>query len=239
MTDVPPASAGSDIAAASIPAPPDALLERCVELERQLLQLHSQIRSLQASKEREIDYKSLRPSARQPVAEWSGSKRRASIATSAAASSLPFDFKLRRQLTGHTGRVNKCSWGADPRTLASVCSDGHIFVWDAFKGLKKASVMPLSRHVLALALDPVADKLVAAGGLDNAVSLYRTTDPPSDRTSPTVASFPHDAIVFDCSFADASRRVAVACANGEALLWDISTQANVGRFAGHTADATG
>lgn len=229
---VPTAPCSSDSSA------PDAITARCTELERQLLQLNSQIRALQASKEREIDYTSLRPSVRLPVAEWSGSKRRGSIASSAAASQ-PFDLRLRRQLSGHTGRVFKCSWGADARTLASVCSDGHIFVWDAFKSLKKASVVPQSRYVLALALDPVADKLVAAGGLDNRVAVYRTTDPPSGQMSPPIAAFAHDGIVFDCLFADSSRRVATACSTGEAALWDVATHANVGRFVGHTADATG
>jgi guanine nucleotide-binding protein G(I)/G(S)/G(T) subunit beta-1 len=78
----------------------------------------------------------------------------------------------RRVLKGHFGKIYAVAWGPDSRRLVSASQDGKLIIWNAFTTFKESVIVLRSSWVMTCAYSPNG-QMVAAGGLDNTVSVYK------------------------------------------------------------------
>jgi len=84
-------------------------------------------------------------------------------------------LKPRRVLRGHFGKVYAISWSSDSHRLCSAAQDGKLMLWNCPAGVK-IFVIPLrSTWVMSCGYSPNG-AMVASGGLDNAITVYKLPD---------------------------------------------------------------
>lgn len=183
--------------------------ERLAAVRGQLERLKATIAAGAAAKEADVD--------------WARDGRDAAV---------QFSFNVRRSLKGHFGKVYCLDWGGDNTTLMSASQDGKLILWNAFTENKLDAVSLKSAWVMACAFEKDDGRFVAAGGLDNACSVYDLRNP----GAPTAELVGHDGYLADCSFLE--RKYMLTCSgDATAALWDLERGGVMqARFVDHAAD---
>ncbi|XP_045777498.1 guanine nucleotide-binding protein subunit beta-5 [Maniola jurtina] len=142
-------------------------------------------------------------------------------------------LKMRRVLKGHQAKVLCCDWSPDKRHIVSSSQDGKVLVWDAFAATKEQSIATPSTWVLACAYAP-SGALVAAGGLDNKVTVFALGDDEAAARKRTVGT--HAGYVAAVLFPNTDRQVLTASGDGTCALWDVESGQLLQSFQAHAAD---
>eukprot|EP01083_Nonionella_stella_P039003 106066_1 len=152
------------------------------------------------------------------------------------------DFRIRRTLTGHYGKIYAIHWSLNNETgVCSASQDGKLMVWNAHTENKLIAIPLKSAWVMTCAYSP-SGVYVTCGGLDNRVSIYRlneysqsygTND--SKKIKPYVELEQHEGYISCIRFLDDSHIIS-SSGDSTLLLWDIEKAQPVSHFMDHTAD---
>ncbi|VVC99677.1 unnamed protein product, partial [Leptidea sinapis] len=145
------------------------------------------------------------------------------------------NIKVRRVLKGHQAKVLCCDWSPDKRHIVSSSQDGKLIIWDAFTSTKELTIAMPSTWVMACAYAP-SGNMVAAGGLDNKVTVFPlggADEEPASRKR-TVAT--HSSYLSCCLFPNTDRQMLTGSGDGTCALWDIESGQLLQSFQGHSAD---
>jgi len=142
----------------------------------------------------------------------------------------------RRILKGHFGKIYAMHWAQDSKKLVSASQDGKLIIWNAFTTNKEHAIALRSSWVMTCAHAP-SGSMVAAGGLDNIVSIYRvggdkrglTADKPSAELSQ------HEGYLSCTRFLD-DKSIISASGDGTCILWDIERGSPRSVFTCHKSD---
>ncbi|ETO16593.1 guanine nucleotide-binding protein beta subunit [Reticulomyxa filosa] len=97
-----------------------------------------------------------------------------------------YEPKQRKLCTGHFGKIYALHWGSDSRHIVTASQDGKLIVWNGLSGNKQLAITLNSAWVMTCAFSPSYD-YIASGGLDNTVSIFRTTA--KDNNAPNGGKF--------------------------------------------------
>jgi len=162
-------------------------------------------------------------------------KRDASLAGTASkehVAPIRSNVKCRRTLKGHFGKITALDWSADSTTIVSASQDGNLMLWDALTTSKKQNVRLKSPYVMSVCIDSTG-QFVAAGGLDNACTVYQAGN--GQLTKELVS---HEGYLADCKFFHSPDKILTASADATSLLWDIPKGQIIDTFAEHKSNLT-
>ncbi len=145
-----------------------------------------------------------------------------------------FDFKTRRVLRGHLGKVYAMQWGSATQ-LVSASQDGKLIVWNAELEAKVNLVSLKMAWVMTCAYEPSAQELVACGGLDNVCSVYKLKAVGSSIIRPDIELRGHDGYLSCARFVSTSQ-ILTASGDSTCALWDINRREKVKDFTDHGGD---
>lgn len=139
------------------------------------------------------------------------------------------DYRVRRTLKGHLGKIYALHWAKQAGLLVSASQDGKLIVWDPVSTCKTAAVSLRSSWVMTCALSDDGT-LVASGGLDNMCTVHAvaTGDIVQELTG-------HTGFLSGCRFVD-NKRVVTCSGDATAMLWDIDRNVHTVDFVGHSGD---
>jgi len=143
----------------------------------------------------------------------------------------------RRVLKGHFGKIYAVAWGPDSRRLVSASQDGKLIIWNAFTTFKEAVIVLRSSWVMTCAFSPNG-QMVAAGGLDNTVSVYKLgteTERKVSQEKPTAELAQHEGYLSCCRFID-NKQIVSSSGDGSCILWDLERRAPKQVFTEHKGD---
>ncbi|XP_041984781.1 guanine nucleotide-binding protein subunit beta-5 [Aricia agestis] len=147
---------------------------------------------------------------------------------------IPYpNLKIRRVLKGHQAKVLCCDWSPDKRHIVSSSQDGKVIIWDAFTATKELTIAMPSTWVMACAYAP-SGNMVAAGGLDNKVSVFPLGEEEPGARKRTVAT--HTSYMSCCLFPHTDRQLLTASGDGSCALWDVESGQLLQSFQAHAAD---
>lgn len=145
------------------------------------------------------------------------------------------NVKCRRTLKGHFGKITALDWSVDGTTIVSASQDGNLLLWDALTTSKKQTVRLKSAYVMSVTMENCG-QYVAAGGLDNACSIYKVGgDTPAKLTRELVS---HEGYLADCKFFHSPSKMLTASADATALLWDVEKGQIINTYAEHKSNLT-
>lgn len=142
------------------------------------------------------------------------------------------NVKCRRTLKGHFGKITALDWSADSTTIVSASQDGNLMLWDALTTSKKQNIRLKSAYVMSVCMDATG-QYVAAGGLDNACTIYNTGT--GQLTTELVS---HEGYLADCKFFHSPDKMLTASADATSLLWDVNKGQIIDTFAEHKSNLT-
>jgi len=143
----------------------------------------------------------------------------------------------RRVLKGHFGKIYAVAWGPDSRKLVSASQDGKLIIWNAFTTFKEAVIVLRSSWVMTCAYSPNGT-MVAAGGLDNTVSVYKLgsdTDKKVSQEKPAAELAQHEGYLSCCRFIG-DKQIVSSSGDGTCILWDLERRAPKQVFTEHKGD---
>jgi guanine nucleotide-binding protein G(I)/G(S)/G(T) subunit beta-1 len=143
----------------------------------------------------------------------------------------------RRVLKGHFGKIYAVAWGPDSRRLVSASQDGKLIIWNAFTTFKESVIVLRSSWVMTCAYSPNG-QMVAAGGLDNTVSVYKLASDPEKKVSqekPTAELAQHEGYLSCCRFIG-DKQIVSSSGDGTCILWDLERRAPKQVFTEHKGD---
>jgi guanine nucleotide-binding protein G(I)/G(S)/G(T) subunit beta-1 len=145
-------------------------------------------------------------------------------------------LQQRRILKGHFGKIYAAHWAQDSKRLVSASQDGKLIVWNAFTTNKEHAIGLRSSWVMTCAYCPNAE-MVAAGGLDNIVSIYKLA---SDKRSmsndkPAAELAQHEGYLSCCRFID-NTMIISSSGDSTCILWDIARNSPKQVFTDHSSD---
>ena len=158
----------------------------------------------------------------------------AGAARGSAAAPIRTNVKCRRTLTGHFGKVTALDWSNDGSTIVSASQDGNLLLWDALTAAKKQTVRLKSAYVMSVCMEKEG-RFVAAGGLDNACSVYRVG---GDQAKLATELVSHEGYLADCKFFHSPSKMLTASADATSLLWDVEKGQIIESFAEHKSNLT-
>mmetsp|Transcript_5150 Transcript_5150/g.14989 ORF Transcript_5150/g.14989 Transcript_5150/m.14989 type:complete len:367 (+) Transcript_5150:117-1217(+) len=147
----------------------------------------------------------------------------------------PSQVKCRRLLKGHFGKITALDWSADGTTIVSASQDGNLLLWDALLTSKKQDVRLKSPYVMSVCMEK-SGRYVAAGGLDNACSIYTVGDPGPAKLKTELVS--HEGYLADCKFFHSPSKMLTASGDATSLLWDVEKGQIIESFREHKANLT-
>eukprot|EP00536_Pseudo-nitzschia_multiseries_P009596 jgi/Psemu1/23645/gm1.23645_g len=153
----------------------------------------------------------------------------------------PSQVKCRRILRGHFGKITALDWSADGTTIVSASQDGNLLLWDALTTAKKQDVRLKSPYVMSVCMEK-SGRYVAAGGLDNACSIYAVGnangegDPKPAELKTELVS--HEGYLADCKFFHSPSKMLTASGDATSLLWDVETGQIIDTFQEHKSNLT-
>mmetsp|Transcript_14004 Transcript_14004/g.29547 ORF Transcript_14004/g.29547 Transcript_14004/m.29547 type:complete len:371 (-) Transcript_14004:89-1201(-) len=144
-------------------------------------------------------------------------------------------IKCRRTLKGHFGKITALDWSTDGTTVVSASQDGNLLLWDALTTSKVKDVRLKSAYVMSVCMEESGD-YVAAGGLDNACSIYQVGgDKPAELKKELVS---HEGYLAGCKFFHSPSKMLTASADATSLLWDVETGQIIDTFQEHKSNLT-
>ncbi|CAG0914349.1 unnamed protein product [Notodromas monacha] len=147
----------------------------------------------------------------------------------------PFNFKARRLLKGHTGKVLCLDWSCDKRHVVSSSQDGKLIIWDAFTTNKEHAITMPTTWVMACAYSPSGNQ-VACGGLDNKVTMYPLSLEDSDASVKKKTVGVHSSYVSCCLFPNSDQQILTGSGDSTCALWDVESGQMLQGFHGHSGD---
>jgi len=153
----------------------------------------------------------------------------------ASTAALPkLKIAPRKVLMGHLAKVVAVHFSDDKATLVSASSDGKLIVWDGPSTNKTAAFTLKSTWVQCTAFSG-GGGFVAAGGLDNAVSVYNMRAPKDAAARPYRELQSHTGYIAALRFIS-ERQLLSGSGDGTCILWDLETSNKLMTFSGHDAD---
>lgn len=142
----------------------------------------------------------------------------------------------RRVLKGHFGKIYAVAWGPDSKRLVSASQDGKLIIWNAFTTFKEAVIVLRSSWVMTCAYSP-SGQMVAAGGLDNTVSIYKVggTERTVSQEKPSAELAQHEGYLSCCRFIG-DKQIVSSSGDGTCILWDIEKRVAKQVFTEHKGD---
>ncbi|KAJ6232514.1 guanine nucleotide-binding protein beta g protein beta [Anaeramoeba flamelloides] len=142
--------------------------------------------------------------------------------------------KIRRNLTGHLGKIYGLHWAQDSTRLVSASQDGRLIVWNA-KSTNKLHVIPLRSNWIMTAGFAPSGKMVASGGLGSVCSVFDITDNEDNNLRTFLELYGHTGYISCNRFLD-DQQILTASGDMTCILWDINSGSKITEFADHHSD---
>jgi len=146
------------------------------------------------------------------------------------------NFRQRRLLKGHYGRVYAVQWQQavdEADQLVSASQDGKLIIWNARTTNKLGLIALKSTWVMTCAYAP-SGRYVASGGLDNMCTIFPTNNLHND-PKPTAELRHHEGYISACTFVS-DDEILTASGDSLCILWDINKQCVKTIFDSHSSD---
>lgn len=122
-------------------------------------------------------------------------------------------------------------WGADSKVVVTTGQDGNLIVWNGVTANKMQCIALKSSYVMSVGIEQSKGNLIACGGLDNLIAVYRRSQP--DKAMEMAF---HDGFLSCCRFMSETELLS-ASGDSNIIRWDLNTAKPVTVFGGHSADA--
>lgn len=159
------------------------------------------------------------------------------MATNQNVASQVAQFKQRRILKGHFGKIYALHWSSDSRHLVSASQDGKLIVWNGFTTNKVHAIPLRSSWVMTAAYSP-SGSLVACGGLDNLCSIYKlpsSKDGAATQQKTYGELAQHEGYLSCCRFIR-DGEILTSSGDSTCILWDVEAKSPKAIFNDHTGD---
>lgn len=149
--------------------------------------------------------------------------------------------KLYNTLEGHQSKISQIQWNKESNRILSGSQDGYMIIWDAITGYKKNIIELENQWLLTCSLSPSGD-MIASGGLDNNLTIYRIGDTKTNR--PNVNYFNssvqyifkgHRAYISDSKFLN-NHQIVTSSGDMKNMMWDLYKGDKIRDFVEHTGD---
>jgi len=150
------------------------------------------------------------------------------------------NFRQRRLLRGHYGKVYALQWQSEPDddddadNLVSASQDGKLIIWNGRTSNKLRLISLKSSWVMTCAYAPNG-RFVACGGLDNMCTIFPTDDVAGNEPKPIAELRHHEGYLSSCRFVN-DHEILTASGDSLCILWDINKQAVKTIFDSHSSD---
>jgi guanine nucleotide-binding protein G(I)/G(S)/G(T) subunit beta-1 len=145
---------------------------------------------------------------------------------------VPPATKVRRTLKCHFGKVTSLHWSGDSSCVASASQDGKLLLWNANTTNKLKSISLKSPYVMTVGMEQTKGNMVACGGLDNLVSIYKWNEP-----SQAIQELAHhDGFVSCVRFCKGESKILSSSGDSSLVLWDVETGRVLEQLQEHAAD---
>lgn len=155
-----------------------------------------------------------------------------------------YEPKERNCCTGHFGKIYSLHWGPDSKHIVTASQDGKLIIWNSLTGNKQLAITLNSAWVMTCAFS-LTYSYVGSGGLDNTVSIFRTTDKNTQQEGGGKFKSKelyrelekHDGYISCARFIDDSdSEILSSSGDGTCILWDIETRTAKNIYMDHTND---
>lgn len=147
------------------------------------------------------------------------------------------DFRIRRTLSGHYGKIYAIHWSLNNETgICSASQDGKLMIWNGHTENKLLAIPLKSAWVMTCAYSQ-SSTYVSCGGLDNRVSIYRLREYSQGygdkKIEPYYELEQHEGYISCIRFWDNSHIIS-SSGDSTCLLWDIEKGQPISHFMDHT-----
>merc|ERR1740123_2658271 len=156
----------------------------------------------------------------------------------------PYEPKNRNTCTGHFGKIYALHWGPDNNAIVTASQDGKLIIWSSHTGNKQLAITLNSAWVMTCAFSKSYD-FIASGGLDNTVSIFKTSNGNQNPNAPQGGRFrskdlyreleKHDGYL-SCARFISDGELMSASGDGTCILWDVESRTAKRIFMDHTGD---
>jgi len=136
------------------------------------------------------------------------------------------------KITGHTQKVYDAAFSGDGTIVATCSQDNSCLTTNVASNLKTSKAVKCS-FVMGCALNSNG-KMLAFGGMDNAITLTDLTNPMEPVEKKKIAEG-HEGYISRLAFVD-DKQLLTTSGDGTAILWDLTTAKIKTHFKGHTGD---
>eukprot|EP00457_Paulinella_chromatophora_P005062 gb/GEZN01005075.1/.p1 GENE.gb/GEZN01005075.1/~~gb/GEZN01005075.1/.p1 ORF type:complete len:337 (-),score=29.81 gb/GEZN01005075.1/:799-1809(-) len=155
-----------------------------------------------------------------------------------ASKSGKVTFALKKLLKGHFGKIYCAQWTKNPKEgyrVVSASQDGKLVIWNAATSNKLSAVTLKSSWVMACGY---GYNTVAAGGLDNLVSVYALDeDGKTDLNAPPKCELnAHEGYVSCIRFLGDTNKVVSSSGDARVMLWDFKKGVMIRAYEDHKSD---
>jgi len=164
----------------------------------------------------------------------------------AAPIALPAFKESAVVLRGHFGKVYGMHWSSDSSAVVSAAQDGKLIIWrghNGSNGVKERLVTLRSNWVMCCGMfgDGITNGCVAAGGLDNTISIYKVASlaarPENGKATPLYGELiGHEGYISSIRFFEGGKSVVTSSGDGSLILWDTESLRARQKFLEHTHD---
>jgi len=150
-------------------------------------------------------------------------------------------FKARKCMVGHYGKIYAMDWGNDETTVLSAAQDGALIVWNALTNNKLHMINLISAWVMSCGMSP-SGQLTASGGLDNTCSIYKlSSDSPQASKKEVKEQQAHRTLTEHSGYLSGAvfmgdEKIITSSGDGTCILWDVNSSKVLNTFVGHTSD---
>lgn len=147
---------------------------------------------------------------------------------------IPPPISCRRTLKGHMGKIYSMHWAKENNLLVSAAQDGVLIVWDGITTNKVHAVPLACAWVMTCGFAP-SGNFIASGGLDNACSIFKLSNPETDNGTPCTELTGHNGHLSSCRFLN-DEQIITSSGDKTCVLWDTSSGKAITKFTDHSGD---